>query len=487
MKNRKSALSDGALAIVDTETTGTSPLYGRVIEVAVLRVEKGRIVRTFHSLVNPERAVQPVIESITGITAAQLESAPLFGEIARELLEVLDGALFVAHNVKFDYAFLRNEFRRTQRSFTARCLDTVSLSKRLYPEFLHHDLSSLIARYSLCCEHRHRAEDDAAALWAFLQHAERTQGAKRVGETIRMLTAGTSTTHLDRGIIRSLPDSPGVYLFYGQGGELLYVGKSTNIRRRVQSHFSMGSAGGRELELFQHTHSIEARPTAGELGALLLESRLIKELQPIHNRVARVKRRLVVITRDRTDDGYATASLEYRDRIDPADIGSILTVFKHKGQAREYLNGLARDFSLCHKLLGLERTNGCCFQYHLHRCHGACIGEESPDAYNARFDEGFAERRIQAWPFRRGILILEKGEDQAHGEAFLVDQWCLLSSVRYADDGFQEVVPGSNTFDYDSYKILLRYLSDPRHRKTIKIMSPQEYASFITSLQPSET
>ena len=141
MKKKKSARADGALAIVDTETTGTSPLYGRVIEVAVLRVEKGKVVRTFHSLVNPERAVQPVIESITGITAAQLETAPLFSEIARELLDILDGALFVAHNVKFDYAFLRNEFRRTHRSFTARCLDTVSLSKRLYPEFLHHDLS----------------------------------------------------------------------------------------------------------------------------------------------------------------------------------------------------------------------------------------------------------------------------------------------------------------------------------------------------------
>ncbi len=485
MKKMKSALADEALAIVDTETTGTSPLYGRVIEVAVIRVEKGRVVRTFHSLLNPERAVQPVIESITGITAAELETAPLFSEIACELLEILDGALFVAHNVKFDYAFLRNEFRRAHRSFTARCLDTVSLSKRLYPEFLHHDLTSLVARYSLSCEHRHRAHDDAAALWAFLQHTERTQGPKLVGETIRMLTAGSSTAHLDREIIRSLPDSAGVYLFYGQGGELLYVGKSTNIRRRVQSHFSMGSAGGRELELFQHTHSIEARSTAGELGALLLESRLIKELQPIHNRVSRVKRRLVVIIRDRTEDGYATASLDYRDRIDPADIGSILTVFKHKQQAREYLNGLAREFSLCHKLLGLERTNGCCFQYHLQRCRGACIGEESPESYNARFDDGFAERRIQAWPFKQGILILEKGEDQAHGEAFLVDQWCLLSSVRYGEDGFQEVVAGSNAFDFDSYKILYRYVSNPRHRKTIKTMTSKEYASLLGGLQPA--
>ena len=176
--------------------------------------------------------------------------------------------------------------------------------------------------------------------------------------------------------------------------------------------------------------------------------------------------------------------MEYRDRIDPADIPCILTVFKHKQQAREYLRELAREYELCHKMLGLEKSDGCCFQHHLHRCHGACVGEEDSARYNARFEEGFAERRIQAWPFRSGILIVEKGEDQKQGDAFLVDQWCLLSSVKYSDGGYEEVTPGSDTFDYDSYKILLRYLGSPRARRTIKRLSPQEYSGFLASLQP---
>jgi DNA polymerase-3 subunit epsilon len=478
---KRTALSQGTLAIVDTETTGTSPLYCRVIEVAVLRVERGKVVRTFHTLVNPERQIQPIIESVTGLTAAELEGAPVFSDIARDLLEVLDGALFVAHNAKFDYAFLRTEFQRAHRSFTARCLDTVSLSKRLYPEFLHHDLSSLIARYALPCEHRHRALGDASALWEFIKHAEQTQGSKRYAEVISLLTAGGSAAHLDREVLRALPECPGVYLLYGQGGELLYVGKSTNIRRRVLSHFSMASSGGSEFELFQHTHNVEARPTTGDLGALLLESRLIKELKPIHNRVSRAKRRLVVVTRDQNANGYATASMEVRDRIDAADIPSILTVFKHKQQAREYLATLAKEFSLCHKLLGLERTATCCFQHHLHRCKGACVGEENPGSYNARFEQGFAERRIRSWPYKSGILIEEKGENR--GEAFLVDHWCLLSSVRFGEDGEQDVVPGTDSFDYDSYKILLRYLSNPRHRRSVKVLSPKEYTGLLDSLR----
>ncbi len=483
MKKRGVGLSTGTLAIVDTETTHASPVYGRIIEIGVLRIENGEVRRTFHSLFNPERPVQPEVELVTGISAAELSSAPVFADVAVRLLNVLDGALFVAHNAKFDYAFLRNEFQRVGRTFSARSLDTVALSKRLFPESLHHDLSSLIARYNLDCPHRHRALDDAKALWQFLQYAQSTISADVLSEAIRSVAGENTPPNLSKDALRSLPEGTGVYLFYGPRGELLYVGKSVNIRRRVQSHFSMTGSEANGLQLLQQTHHVEARLTSGELGALLLESRLIKELRPVYNRAARRKRELIVLLRETNEAGYATATVESRDHIEPAELDSILTVFKHRTQAREFLTDISKEHELCLKLLGLEKTRDSCFQYQLHRCHGACIGEEDPRLYNARFDEAFSKRRIQSWPYRGSILITERNEDGTGGESFLVDHWCLLLSARHSDDGFQEVIPGLERFDYDSYKLIYRFLKEPRNRKKVRVLSPPEVAALFAQSQ----
>jgi len=479
MAKRSIGIRTGILAIVDTETTHASPLYGRIIEIGVVRVEKGEVKKVFHSLVNPERPIQPEVELVTGIKAAELSSAPVFGEVADRVRKVLDGAVFVAHNAKFDYAFLRNEFRRLGRSFSALCLDTVALSKRLYPEYLHHDLSSLISRYNLACNHRHRALDDAKALWEFLRHAESVEGDRRLSDAMTAVTGESTPPHLSRASLRGLPEGTGVYLFYGKSDELLYVGKSVNIRRRVQSHFSLTGAEANGLQLLQQTHRVEARPTSGELGALLLESRLIKELRPVYNRAARRKRNLNVLLRGCTREGYATATLELRDHVDPDELSSVLTVFKHRTQAREFLTEIARENELCLKLLGLEKTKDSCFQYQLHRCHGACVGEEDPRAYNARFDAAFARRRIQAWPFKGAILITERNEDDTGGEMFLIDQWCLLLSARHSDDGFQEVIPGLERFDYDSYKLIARFLKERRNRKKIRVLTTAESTALL--------
>jgi DNA polymerase-3 subunit epsilon len=482
MRSPNLSFDQGSFAIVDTETTGTSPAYNRIIEIGIVRVEKGKVVETFQSLVNPECHVEPVIESITGISAAELSRAPFFGDVAEQVSDLLHGALFVAHNVRFDYGFVRNEFKRLNRRFSARCLCTVTLSRKLFPGFAHHDLTSLVERYGLACEQRHRAMADARAVYDFMRFIRNQEGEERLNWGIQCAMEGTVPGQLDRDAIRLLPDSPGVYLFYGPKNELLYVGKSKNIRRRVVSHFSLSPSSGKELSICGQTHAVEARTTAGELGALLLESRLIKDLQPIHNRVARLKRKLIVLRRRETKEGYAACDLQNVDMVNPWEVGGLLTVFKNRSQARESLVTMAREFELCHKLLGLEKSSSCCFQYHLHRCRGACIGTEASAEYNARFDAAFAERKVHAWPFPCGILIEEKGDDDKGGEAFLVDQWCLISSVKFADDGFRNVLPGANTFDYDSYKILLRYLRDRKNRKTIRRLTKDQYESLLSEL-----
>jgi DNA polymerase-3 subunit epsilon len=482
MKSPGLSFAQGTFAIVDTETTGTSPAYDRIIEIGIVRVENGNVAETFQSLVNPERAIEPIIESITGISAAELSRAPLFGDVADQVNDLLQGAVFVAHNVRFDYGFVRNEFKRLSRRFSSSCLCTVTLSRKLHPEFVHHDLSSLIERHRLNCDQRHRALSDAMAAYEFIRFVQRSEGDDRLSWGIQAAMEGSVPGQLDRQAIRSLPDSPGVYLFYGSGNELLYVGKSKNVRRRVVSHFSLSPSSRKELSICSQTHAVEARTTAGELGALLLESRLIKDLQPIHNRVARLKRKMVVVRRRVTPEGYAACDLRKVDMINPGEVSELLTVFKSRTQAREALVGMAREYGLCHKLLGLEKTNSCCFQYHLHRCRGACVGSEDPGEYNARFDAAFAERKVHAWPFPSGILIEEKADSAAEGEAFLVDQWCLVASVRFTDDGFRNALPGANTFDYDSYKILLRYLRDRKNRKTIRRLTRAQYDTLLQEL-----
>jgi DNA polymerase-3 subunit epsilon len=462
---------ESPLAIVDVETTGASSLYHRVIEVAVLRVEGWRIVRQFQSLVNPERFLSPTIEAVTGITNADLALAPRFADILEDLWPLLQDSVFVAHNARFDSAFLKQEFARAGRRFNPKCLCTVKLSRRLFPEYRHHDLTSIIERHGLTCEARHRALGDARVLFDFLALVRAQEGKASLEKTVHgLLRTRSLPPRMDPEVMQSLPESPGVYLLYGASGELLYVGKSKNIRERVLGHFS----SDHELDMCQQVARVDARPTAGELGALLLELHLIKELHPIYNQASRSKKPLFVARRELTPEGYARLTLAEGDMIEPADASRVVAVFKNRSQAVRYLTEAAKSHGLCHKLLGLENPRSYCFGYQLKRCSGACVGEEPPDLYNLRFDRAFLRRRVAAWPFQGSIVIQERGGDGDSGEIFLIDQWCLLSSFSYSDFGQGPFIRGSHTFDYDSYKVLSRFLLDRRNRKTLRRPTREE-------------
>jgi DNA polymerase-3 subunit epsilon len=283
--------------------------------------------------------------------------------------------------------------------------------------------------------------------------------------------------------VDTLPDTPGVYLFFGARGELLYVGKSKNIRTRVRSHFS----SPQETMLCRQVRMIECRETAGELGALLLESQLIKELRPIHNVRARQKRRIIVARRVETLNGYSSVVLGAVDYIDPAHTSPLMAIFKTRTQAKEYLTTIAKSYCLCPKLLRLEATRRHCFSYHLGQCKGACMGLEAPELYNARFEEAFAERRIKAWPFEGGVIIEERGADNTEGEVFLVDNWCLLYSFKYSLRKYELNVRGTHRFDYDSYRILCRYIFDESNQSHIRCVTRVEFDAFVRSTMPQES
>lgn len=286
--------------------------------------------------------------------------------------------------------------------------------------------------------------------------------------------------HIDKKQVDDLPDSPGVYLFYGRAGELLYVGKSKSVRTRVRSHFSALE----EVKMCRQVHRIEIRQTAGDLGALLLESQLIKELHPMYNVRARHRRRIVVARKIETREGYSSIRLEAIDHIDPAHTFPLMAIFKTRTQAKEYLAMIAKSYCLCPKLLTLERTSRHCFSYHLGQCNGACMGLEDPYLYNSRFEGAFADRRIKAWPFEGGVIIEERGESNNDGEVFLVDNWCLLYSFRYSLNRYELNVKGTHWFDYDSYKILCSYIFGSDNQPHITHVSRQRFDVLVREKNP---
>ncbi len=271
-------LLDAPLAIVDLETTGTRPGIDRVTEIAVLEVDGFALTAKWSTLVNPGVGIPPEIQALTGITREMVEVAPRFAELAEELYAQLAGRVFVAHNARFDYAFLRREFERAGLKFHARTVCSVKLARRLYPG-MRHDLDSLIERHGLDCRARHRALGDAEALWQFLRLAAREHGEEILAVAARQVARQPALPpHIDRAAVDAIPEAPGVYLFYGEAAPPLYIGESRSMRCRVLQHFCSPAAWT------QQVRRVEWQRTAGELGARLREASLVKQLDPVFNR-----------------------------------------------------------------------------------------------------------------------------------------------------------------------------------------------------------
>lgn len=474
-------LNDLDLAIVDVETTGAATHYHRIIEIAVLRVHQGRLVDKFSTLLDPERTISPFIEGLTGIRNKDLEDAPTFRQVKDRLYNLLDGAIFVAHNAKFDYSFLREEFEREKINYTPKRLCTVRLSRALFPDQRKHSLDSIIERFGIICEDRHRAAGDASVLWNFLQILkEQVNSADLRKALVKSLKTPTFPPRLDELLVQSLPETYGVYVFYDERANPLYVGKSVNIRSKVLSHFSGEQESAKEQALCRQVADIQTIATSGELGALLLESHLIKRLLPLYNRRSRINRRLVVMKKEVNNYEYETIRLEYLHTMAPSDLSNIVGIFKSMVQAKEFLWNIARGHTLCPRMLGIEKGNGTCSHTQLKRCNGACSGSEPVDVYNNRFDLAFAGRRVMPWPFNGPILIEEKSESGNKGEFFIVDNWCLKGCFRFDETGSKRcLLEGGYTFDYDGYRILKDYLLKSRKQVNFKQLTTTEVAGIL--------
>ncbi len=464
------------LCFVDIETTGCSLYNDRIIEIGILRIEDGVVTKTFSSLINPQVHIPPEIELLTGITGLDVEGAPSFYELKQEIREILEDCVFVAHNVRFDYSFLKNEFKRYDIEFSPKQFCTVKLSRALFPQFRHHNLDSIIERFGFVNERRHRAFDDAKVLWDFYQKVQKDLGAEILLEAVgKAMKRPSVPLNLPIEYLESLPDKPGVYIFYGENKLPLYIGKSVSIKKRVMNHFSSDHLSSIELKIAQQVKNIDFVVTAGELGALLKEAYLIKQMQPLYNRKLRLKHKMIAIRSVTNSKGYETVDFMDANEIDVENLDSVIGVFRSKKSAQSFLLNKCKEHELCERFLGIENTKGACFGYRLGKCKGACAGKEIPLTYNFRFSAAFFDARFQKWPYQTPVVVKELGSDVDQSEAFILDKWCFLGSIKEQGQSRDVEMKKELEFDLDTYKILQSFIKHSlrpdglKHKKGVSI------------------
>ncbi len=342
------------------------------------------------------------------------------------------------------------------------------LSRKLYPQHKGHGLDAIMQRHGLHTLARHRAMGDVEVVLQWLQLAQAELGAEVLQREAKALLQGSaSLPPLLETPMEDIPDTPGVYLFYGEGSIPLYVGKSVNMRTRVLSHFQSASKVAREMRILQEIRRVEWRETAGELGALLLESRLVKELQPLHNRQLRKERQLSAWMLHDNPNARPLVQLVRMDDMDASAMGQLYGTYRSKRQAMDALRLLADTHQLCPQALGLESGKGACFAHQIGRCKGVCAGHEPAALHRVRLEMAMAQHRLQAWPHPGRVGVREHHAASGRTDIHVFDRWCHVATV-HDEESLADVQQSRQqvlAFDLDTYRLLQKRLAPPLGRE----------------------
>ncbi|MBX7151577.1 GIY-YIG nuclease family protein [bacterium] len=363
-------------SVVDVETTGNSHSIGHIIEIAIVRVENRAIVDQFQSFIRPPIPVPSFITKLTGISDTDLAEAPVFADIQATIAGKLQKSFFVAHNVSFDYSYIKTEFERIGRRFFMDRFCTVKLGRKLYPGHRLYNLDALAERFEITANGRHRALSDALITAEIFEHYLRHPDAAEVfSKYQRSFEKKEKWLEEFEDDIFKLPATKGVYFFKDRFDLPLYIGKSTNIRSRVLSHLREDKLS-KKKRLFRSTHRFDFVECRTELEALILESRLIKKHQPPFN-IQQLDKKNYVYLRI-TDDAYPKILIAKHRNADATYVGP----FRSVRLLEHVLERVRRHFKLCPELLRERRLNkGFCFAYQLNQCCGACGEAITPEDY----------------------------------------------------------------------------------------------------------
>ncbi|QCE43401.1 exonuclease domain-containing protein [Psychroserpens sp. NJDZ02] len=395
--------------IVDIETTGGKFNEEGITEIAIYKYDGHEVVDQFISLVNPEREIQPFVVNLTGINSKMLRNAPKFYEVAKRIVEITEGTILVAHNAKFDYRILKTEFKRLGFPFERETLCTVELSKDLIPDLPSYSLGKLVRSLGIPVTDRHRASGDAlATVKLFKLLLSKDTNKTIIKESIRKEPKFQMEPRLI-DIIENLPSKTGVYYMHKADGEIIYIGKSKNIKNRVNQHFTGTTTKSKKIQTQVLTVTYEA--TGSELVALLKESEEIKRNKPILNRALRRSIFTHALYSFKDNNGYINLTIDKADGRKPH-----ITTFSTRQSGKHFLEKMVDQFELCQKLCGLYKTKTSCFQYEVKKCEGACIQKETPESYNAR-----VQQLLDKYNYKnKNMVIVDKGREIDERSAILI-------------------------------------------------------------------
>jgi DNA polymerase-3 subunit epsilon len=449
-------------AILDIETTGGQFNEEGITEIAIYKFDGHEIVDQFISLVNPEIPIQPFVVKLTGINNAMLQSAPKFFEVAKRIIEMTNDCVVVAHNADFDYRILRTEFRRLGYNFNVKTLCTVELSKKLLPEQPSHSLGKLVRALGIPMADRHRASGDAmATVKLFKMLLDKDLNKEIVKEHIKFeIQKGIAPKLMD--IIESVPSKTGVYYIHNEQGKLVYIGKSRNIKKRINQHFTGTTTKCRKIQ--SDVFTVTYDETGSELIALLKESEEIKINKPMYNRAQRKSVFQFALYAEKDENGYLNLKLQKADGRKKE-----ITSFASIQEAKNALFRITSHYNLCQKYTGLYITKNECFQYKIKECDGACIGKILPEEYNERVQEFIDKNSFET----ESMILVDRGRNSSEHSAVLIENG-IYKGYAFYDLNYQItqidilkniLIPMQN--NRDTRNIIQAYI---RKSKTIKVI-----------------
>lgn len=457
-------------AVVDIETTGGYPSGNGITEISIHVMEGNNVIQTWESLINPEQLIPNYIEALTGISNEMVSDAPVFSQVAAQIFELLNDKVFVAHNVNFDYAFIRHHLSLCGFNLNCKKLCTVRLSRKLFPGLPSYSLGRLCKSLEINLENRHRAGGDAAAtaiLFGMLLNADREayiENALKKASKEQVLPPHLSKNYIDR-----LPSLPGVYYFRDQKGKVIYIGKAKNLKKRVYSHFSGNSISRQRQEFLKNIHNIDYDICGTELMAFILEATQIKKFWPENNRALKRFEQKYALYEYVDQNGYLRLGIDKYKKQCPS-----LYSFNSILDGHHLLRTLIREFQLCEKLCFVQRNLTVCTGHELGTCQGACVGKEDPASYNKRVATAIQHLAAMLPSF----VMIDKGRTADEQSCILIEQGKFYGMGYIAEhtdvNNFEILKSALERYPSNDYivNLILSYAESNPHKKVMLNFEP---------------
>lgn len=457
-------------AILDIETTGGKYNEEGITEIAIYRFDGEKIVDQFCSLVNPERKIQPFVVGLTGINNEMLRNAPKFYEVAKRIIDITDGAILVAHNAQFDNRILTTEFDRLGFTYEKDTLCTVELAKKLIPDLPSYSLGKLVRSVGIPLSDRHRAQGDAKATVSLFKLLLTKDVSK---EIIQESVRKDPRRQLEPKLLEMIDKAPtetGVYYMHRADGEIIYIGKSKNIKKRLTQHFTNDSKKSKRMQL--EVAAVTYEKTGNDLIAQLKECEEIKQNKPVYNRALRKTIFRYQLGSFQDNNGYINLKIEKANGKKES-----ITTYTNYQQAKSSLYRITETYTLCQKHTGLHKTESSCFMHTIKECMGACVGEESAEQYNER-----VQQVIEKYSYsNRHMLIIDKGREVDERSVILIENG-IYKGFGFYNLNFQinnpeilRTIINPMRSDRDSQHIIQSYL---RKNKVLNIIQLSQEASI---------